>query len=280
MSDPPITRAQTTLLADLVGAAGRRAEGCCLVEGATLLAEALAAGLVPRLVAVAPGAADSARAALQAARAAGATVVGLSERAAARLSDREHGPGLLAAVPLPPPWTGPPRPAGPVLLVGVCGVQDPGNVGTLLRSALAFDASALLVTSGSADPFGPKVVRASAGAALHLPCGQATAEEFARTAASAGLVLCAALPPGTATTGTLEPMPEPAGEPLPERCLLVLGHETRGVPPLAGARPVSVPQAAAAESLNVAMAGSILMAGWYARHRARHRAGPARQSGR
>jgi TrmH family RNA methyltransferase len=259
VNDPQVSRAQTDLLADLAGAAGRRREGCCLVEGETLLREALGAGLVPRLVAVAPAAAEAARGAVEAARAAGATVVTLSERAAARISAREHAPGLLAAVPLPPTWAGPPAPTGPALLIALCGVQDPGNVGTLLRSALAFGATALLVTPGTADPFGPKVVRASAGAALRLPCASTTPEALTDLSLSAGLALCVALPPRAA--GAVLAV-------LPARCLLLLGHETRGVPPMAGARAVCVPQSAATESLNVAMAGSILLAGWYAAQRA------------
>lgn len=277
VTDPPITKAQTTLLADLLSAPGRRREACCLVEGATLLGEALAVGLVPRLVAVAPAAARGAHGVVEAARAAGAPVVTLSERAAARVSDREHAPGLLAAVPLPAPWPGPPLPAGPALLVALCGVQDPGNAGTLLRSALAFGAAALLVTPGSADPFGPKVVRASAGASLRVPCAATDVEGLAALAVAARLALCAATPPRPAGEGV--PANGSGGGSragtgggaaggLPSRCLLALGHETRGVPPLQGARPVSVPQSRAAESLNVAMAGSVLMAGWYAAHRA------------
>ncbi|MHC5211554.1 MAG: TrmH family RNA methyltransferase [Planctomycetota bacterium] len=265
MSDPPITKAQTKLLADLGGAAGRRRESLCLVEGAVLLREVLAVGLVPSLVAYAPEAAavEAARAGIDSARAAGATVVELSERAAARLSGREHAPGLLAAVPLPPAWKGPPAPSGPTLLVAVCGVQDPGNVGTLLRSAVAFAAEAMLVTPGSADPFGPKVVRASAGAALRLPCAATTPQALAELAGAADLVLCAAMPPARDGEATGE---REGSTTLPARCLLALGHETRGLPPLAGARSVSVLQSAAAESLNVAMAGSILMSGWYATH--------------
>ena len=80
--------------------------------------------------------------------------------------------GLDAAVPQPPRWDGQLARTGPALLVALCGLQDPGNVGTLLRSARAFGAAAVLLTEGSADAFGPKVVRASAGAALWLPTAE------------------------------------------------------------------------------------------------------------
>ena len=49
------------------------------------------------------------------------------------------------------------------------GVQDPGNVGTLIRAAVAFGASALVTSSGAADPYGPKTVRAAMGALFGLP---------------------------------------------------------------------------------------------------------------
>jgi TrmH family RNA methyltransferase len=264
VSWPVATHAQVGLLSDMKEARGRREQGCCLIEGEILLDEALAAGLVPTLVAIGPALPESAQQAVRRAAERGATVVSLSERAAARLSVREHAPGLLAAVPLPPRWDGSLPGAGPVLLLGLCGLQDPGNVGTLLRSALAFGANAALLLPGTADPFGPKVVRASAGAALRLPVSEVEAEELGRLAQSWSLQLVAALPLRPA--GAWPAVVTVPG--LPERCLLLLGHETRGVPALAGVASASVPHEPAVESLNTAMAGSILMADWYRHTRA------------
>jgi TrmH family RNA methyltransferase len=262
MSWPPATAAQVELLSDLRLPKGRREQGCCLVEGEILLGEALGADLVPRLVAVGPGLPESAQRLLQRAAERGASVVTLTERGARRLSDREQAPGLLAAAPLPPPWDGTLPDAGPALVVGLCGLQDPGNVGTLLRSALAFGASAALLLPGTADAFGPKVVRASAGAALRLPVSEVETEALLRLAQSQRLRPVAAQPPRSAGAP-----PGPAAAQLPERCLLLLGHETRGVPALAGLEPASVPHEPAVESLNSAMAGSILMADWYRQRR-------------
>lgn len=259
MNWPVATHAQVGLLSDLSLARGRREQGCCLIEGEILLDEALAAGLVPKLVAVGPALPESAQQAVRRAAERGASVVSLSERAAARLSDREHAPGLLAAVPLPPCWDGRLSAAGPVLLLGLCGLQDPGNVGTLLRSALAFGAHAALLLPGTADPFGPKVVRASAGAVLRLPVSEVEPEELGRLAQVQRLQLVAAQPPRA--EGAAPVVAKAPG--LPERCLLLLGHETRGVPTLAGMSSASVPHEPAVESLNTAMAGSILMADWY-----------------
>jgi TrmH family RNA methyltransferase len=189
-------------------------------------------------------------------------VVLLAQHVAARLSDRQHAPGLLAEVALPAPWDGEVPRAGAVLLLALCGVQDPGNVGTLLRSARAFGARACLLAPGTADPFGPKVVRSSAGAALRLPVAAVALEALPELARRLGLQSVAAVPPERGGAGGALPLPGDAGA-LPARCLLLLGHETRGVPALAGCATVSVPQEPGFDSLNVAVAGSILLADWY-----------------
>jgi TrmH family RNA methyltransferase len=265
VSWPAATRAQARFLGNLRRARERRESGCCLVEGATLLGEALGAGLTPRLIAVADDLPEPELDLVRRAERAGAEVVGVSARSAERLSDREHARGLLAAVPLPPSWTGALPENGPVLAIVLCGLQDPGNVGTLLRSARAFGAAVVLATPGSADPFGPKVVRASAGASLHVPTAESPWESLGEVARRSRLAIAAARPP-SAGAG-------PAIETLPDRCLLLLGHETQGLPELRGATTVSVPHEPCVESLNVAMAGSILMAGWY-RARRGPRSGP------
>jgi TrmH family RNA methyltransferase len=253
---PPATRAQLAELAALHEATERRRCGRLLVEGPVLLSEALDAGLVPALVAVDEAPSPAALAVVARAQAAGALIVTLAGRAAGRLSDREHAPGLLAAVPQPPRWDGL-LPSGPALLVALCGLQDPGNVGTLLRSARAFGAAACLLAEGSADAFGPKVVRASAGAALRLPTAEIALAALADLSRRHGLHLAASAPPRPGAHTRWSP---------PARCLLLLGHETRGVPEVPGAAPAVVAHEPAVESLNVAMAGSILLADWYRTH--------------
>jgi TrmH family RNA methyltransferase len=76
------------------------------------------------------------------------------------------GSGTRALAVYPQRWA--PAPAGPVC-VALWGVNDPGNVGTVLRSALAFGAGSVALGPGTADPYGPKAVRASMGAIFDVP---------------------------------------------------------------------------------------------------------------
>jgi RNA methyltransferase, TrmH family len=127
-------------------------------------------------------------------------------------------------------------------------VADPGNVGTLLRAADALGPAFVLLSSGSADPTGPKALRASAGAIFRVPLGGfAAGEGFSRIA----------LVPR-------EGVPLPDLE-LPERVIFVLGAEREGLPDdVLGAAEASatIPQAGRAESLNVATAGAIALYEW------------------
>ena len=122
-------------------------------------------------------------------------------------------------------------------------VADPGNVGTLVRSAAAFGAGVAL-SPGCADPTGPKALRASMGALFEVPLSGFDEPAGRRVAL---------VPRG----GTALPELELDGE-----VVFVLGAEREGLPPEVLERcavQASIPQAAAAESLNVAMAGTIAL---------------------
>ncbi len=135
-------------------------------------------------------------------------------------------------------------------------VQDPGNVGTILRSAEAAGAGAVVLTPGSVDPYNPKVVRASAGALFHLPV--VTAPLTAVAAAGFRLV-------GTSSHEfpgrTVRPHTEAD---LSGRVALVMGNEAAGLPAewtdITGPIDewVTIRHAGRGESLNVAMATTVL----------------------
>lgn len=142
--------------------------------------------------------------------------------------------------------------AGGKRLVVLDAVQDPGNVGTLIRAADALGASAVVALPGTADPWSPKCVRAAAGAGFRIPVVASTVAALVEWCRSQDVRLLAASVSG-------EPVPRAAGA---RDAALVLGNEGAGVSDAVLAvceGLVAVPQRAAADSLNVAMAGAILM---------------------
>lgn len=136
------------------------------------------------------------------------------------------------------------------IAIALDGVQDPGNVGTIVRLAAAFDAAGVLLLPGSADPFGPKAIRSSAGAILHVQVASITAEELIRSGAS--LV-------ATAMSG--ERIDPPA-----RNAVLVFGNEGAGVSQelLSRSALLAIPMTSRVESLNVASSAAILLARSYA----------------
>ncbi len=163
---------------------------------------------------------------------------------------------------------------GIALVVVLAGVQDPGNVGTLLRAAEAFGATGAIVCEagkvGTANPFAPKAMRASAGAALRLPI----LNEPSLSAASAqlrgsGVRLYAAVPEvhaGTRSSAVPSSTIRSWDADWKSPAALLIGNEGAGLPDeliqMADAR-VRIPQVSSAktgvESLNAAMAGAILL---------------------
>jgi RNA methyltransferase, TrmH family len=227
---------------------GRREAGRFAAEGRTLLEEAARSGMRPREIYATP----EALARLDPGRweAGGASVYAVPERAFARLSDVETPTGVLAVFDLPAATVAEVLARdGPVLLLA--GVGDPGNAGTLVRSAEAFGAAGVLFGRGGADPFAPKVVRAAMGSLFRLAVAQAEPDELLAAAAAAGRPVIATDVEGE-ELGTV---------PLPANAVLAVGNERRGVRDWLPRwdRAVRIPQRAATESLNAAVAGSIVL---------------------
>ena len=131
------------------------------------------------------------------------------------------------------------------IVVALDGVQDPGNVGTIVRLAAAFDASGVLLLPGCADAFGPKAIRSSVGAILNVRVATITTQELIDSA----LPLLAADASGTAV------------DPPASGAVLVFGNEGNGVSEelLRYATPIAIPMSARVESLNVASSAAILL---------------------
>ena len=217
----------------------RRDRGQHLAEGPTVVAEALAHAEVLEVLAtpdhdaLPSGAVPRLR---------------VAPELMARLSDAVTPPGVVAVVRTPD-TSAPVSAAGPVLVLD--GVADPGNVGTLVRTAAALGATAVIAVGASADPFGPKAVRASAGACYRVPVLRR-----ADLAAAAG-----ELRPGRRLVGLAAEAGEAVGSLAGgSATALVLGSEAHGISdPEVLDGWAHVPMPGAIESLNVAAAGAIAL---------------------
>lgn len=232
----------------------RREQGRILLDTPHLIEEGLAAGLAWEEAFFVPERAGALAALLQRLRAAGARVHPVEPRVMERLASTATPQGIAAVARMPPPL--PPEDlleqAGTAVLA-LDGVQDPVNVGAMVRSARAFGLKAVLLGEGTADLFHPRALRASAGAALQVawcPCYLPSALQQARRA-------------GWTALG----MDPRQGEP-PEalagisRYALVVGSEGQGLSEAVRAcldGYVRVPMCPGVESLNAAVAVGIAL---------------------
>lgn len=180
----------------------------------------------------------------------GAECLRVNEALFASVAATENPQGVLAvcrmpelALPAPGPW------------FAYCdGLHDPGNLGSVMRSAAAAGCSGLLLSPDTADPWNPKTVRASMGAVFRLPLWRAASD----AAALAAMNELDATPLVTAMDG--EDIRR-CGDLLRLTHCWVLGSEAAGVSPFwreHAARTVSLPMAEGAESLNVSCAAAVL----------------------
>ncbi len=134
----------------------------------------------------------------------------------------------------------------------VDGVQDPGNVGTLLRTAFSLGAGGAILLKGSADLANPKVLRAAAGASFRLLTATATDDALEGWLREKDVALWVADTEGTPLSRVSPP----------EKLALVVGNEGAGVRPAIAAlarKRVAIPLVRGAESLNVAVAAGIIL---------------------
>ena len=239
---------------DLHRRKGRERRTLTLAEGVRLLEEALAAGITPRGAAVSPALEATPRGVALKARLERLRVPleVVDDQELARLAETDGPQGIVAVIE-PRQWEleALPIPADAVIVV-LDGVQDPGNVGAVARTALGLGASALVALSGTADHTGPKALRGSMGALFRLPTASATLEEFLPWAERHGLAIWT-----TAVDGMPVSQARRSGP-----VALLLGNEGAGVRPelVAQARlTVAVPLQHGIESLNVAVAAGILL---------------------
>jgi len=254
-----VTAAAVARARELLRAKNRREEGLFLAEGPHVVKDALdERARVEAVFASHESAARPEIAELMTRAAdADATPYVVAGRDLLSICDTDTPQGIVAVVAMPEPPDAPF--ASPGLWLVLDEVQDPGNVGTLLRAAEAFGARGAMASAGTADLFSGKVVRSAQGSHFRLTLMPATTFVLDEFVAAGGELWAAA------TDGAnVYDAPRP-----PDLLGLVLGNEVRGVADAVAARAkrrVAVPQRGRADSLNVAMAGSVLLS-WIAERR-------------
>jgi TrmH family RNA methyltransferase len=228
----------------------RAREGSVLVEGVRAVSEALEAGVQGSFAVVSPRLEGSEAGSSLANRLDGFDVTRVEDAELDRLSDTERGQGVMLVCVEPSVGLDVVREGGRYLVLD--GVQDPGNAGTLIRAAVAFGFDAVLCLDGTVDPWGPKPVRASAGMIFRMPVVRAAGSEALERLQASGVSIY---------------VTDAAGEdvdmhPRVESFAIAVGNEGKGVRGLlreASTGRLAVRMRGGAESLNVAMAGAIIM---------------------
>jgi RNA methyltransferase, TrmH family len=226
----------------------RRAdEGAFVVEGRRAVHDALQSGAVPRLLLVRQGEPESWR---DLAPSAPVPTRVVERRLFDRLSDVQAPQGILAVFPFPRLAPDPDDPA-PLALV-LDRLRDPGNLGTLLRSATGAGVNAVYLSPETVDPWNPKVVRAGMGAHFRvplIPLDPGALEELRRRLPRRVVARAGASRPYDAADWT-------------GAAALVIGGEAEGVGPELeawGTEEVGIPLARGVESLNAAVAGAVIL---------------------
>jgi len=251
---------------DLHRRRGRERSGLFLAEGIRTVEELLASGLPLRGALVSPSLSETERGSELARRlaasgpegryGAGYEVAEVSDRELALAAATDSPQGVLALAAQPERSFDELPQSVPLLIVVLDGVQDPGNVGTILRTAEAFGASATVALAGTADLWNPKVVRSAMGALFTQYAFASSADALLDFCRANAVELWATDAGGEPLQPGLAP---PSGA--PDRLAIVVGNEGNGVSGAvtrAADRTVAIP-IRGVESLNVAVATGILL---------------------
>ncbi len=228
-----------------------REGGLCGLEGPNLVREAVRAGL--RIHAVF-AAGENGEALFDELGLPGDTEQILAPRALLEQALATESPQPVAALVEPPQWSWADVLAGSApLVIVLAGVQDPGNLGTILRSAEAFGACGAISLPGTVSAWNPKAVRASAGSVLRVPLVAAETDEALGKLKVAG---------ATVLTTAVHDARVAAQTDLRGAVALIIGNEGNGVPEALAAKAdaaITIPCPGPVESLNAAVAASVLL---------------------
>lgn len=243
-----------TLARDLKRRKGRERRSLFVAEGVRAVEELLRSPLFVRGILATPELLESARgSALEALLAQrGLTLERVDQRELASAADTDTPQGILAVAETPEHQLASIPLTGRARIVALDGIQDPGNAGTILRTAAALGASGVVALPGTVDLWNPKVVRGSMGVHFRFPLVASTQEDFFRFLESGSVELW-----GAAAAGApLE------GQKAPGRLAIALGNEGAGLSDAVRERCerlVSIRIDPGVESLNVAVAAGIIL---------------------
>ncbi|MBI3244477.1 MAG: RNA methyltransferase [Chloroflexi bacterium] len=233
----------------------REKEGQFVVEGARLVEEALRANAPVDFALHTNDLDDRARAVLGQLRRRGATLVEVSPEVIKACSDTEHPQSVLAVLPITNNQL---LKAGNWLLVICDRLSDPGNLGTLLRSAAAAGVDAALLAPGTVDAFNPKVVRAGMGAHFRLPIESLTWDKIGEKVKGLQVRMAEARSPISNLKSQISYDQADWTQP----SAFIISSEADGPSEAAracAAESVFIPMPGETESLNAAVAGSVIL---------------------
>ena len=236
-------------------AKGTTREGWLAVEGPFLVKEALAAAPAVRTHSVLMTESASAKfAGLVERLPAEAEAVEVPDRVFEQVAQTQTPQGIAALVELPPHDLDTILAGRNLLLLVACGLQDPGNLGTLMRSAAAFGASALCTLAETVSPYNPKTVRSSAGAIFHLPVlHDLSVNDLLYRLRAARVRIVAADRRSTSPLDQAD---------LRGSVAIMVGREASGLPPEISREAslvLSIPIRPGMDSVNAATAGSVFL---------------------
>jgi len=234
----------------------RRRQGAFFVEGVQPVWRAYDGGADIEALVVAPDlvVGSPSAALVESVRRGGGTVAELSVDVFGAISDRNGPSGVAAIVRMPSTTTASLAVQPTSVVVGLHDIANPGNLGTIIRTADSFGAAGVVLIGETADPYAPAAVRASMGSLFSLPVVHVdSVDEAFEWSRTAGLTVVTTSARGSTPLGSA---------PLPRPSLVVFGSEGAGLPPTIldrGDLDVRIPMRGTASSLNLAVAAGIVL---------------------
>jgi RNA methyltransferase, TrmH family len=242
-----LTNDKVKLIRSLADRKHRVKKGCCVIEGARLIDDALAVNLTPDWIFCAERLPSRSQETLSRLKKRGVEIITVSDAVLKACSETATPQGLIAVLPFPRL----PIPLTPKLILIADSLRDPGNLGTLLRSAAASDVDVVLLSPETVDAYNPKVVRSAMGAHFHVPILEAAWAVIADRVRGINVYLAAV--DGELTYTAID-WTQPSA--------LIVGSEASGASKEAmqlATKRISIPLSREVESLNAAVAASIIL---------------------